>query len=119
MDTVKEDGTLNDWLLALQDRFIQDFIVKDRWHFIVNGLGVTIRVTIMALFLGLCIGTIVAVIRCAHDQQKDDMHGIGKFLLGAANLVCKVYLTVIRGTPTMVQLLIMYFIILVKINTHI
>ena len=107
---------MGDWFFSLQQRFINDFIVKDRWHFIVNGLGVTLRVTIMALILGLCIGTIVAVIRCAHDQQKDDMHGAAKVVLGVANTICKVYLTVIRGTPAMVQLLIMYFIILICYN---
>lgn len=110
---------MGDWFFSLQQRFINDFIVKDRWHFIVNGLGVTLRVTIMALILGLCIGTIVAVIRCAHDQQKDDMHGAAKVVLGVANTICKVYLTVIRGTPAMVQLLIMYFIILISVKSKV
>jgi His/Glu/Gln/Arg/opine family amino acid ABC transporter permease subunit len=65
-------------------------------------------VTLFALVLGLILGVLVAIIRSAHDQQPENKRGI---LLRVLNLFCKVYLTVIRGTPMMVQLLIMWFVV--------
>ena len=94
------------------DKFIQDFIVDQRWKFIVKGLGVTLEVTLLALVFGVIIGLVVGIIRCAHDQQSaKERRGVRGAILNALNLICKVYVTVIRGTPVLVQLLIMYFII--------
>ena len=73
-----------------------------------QGLATTIQVTVMALALGVVLGVLVAVIRTAHDQQRPGQHN---FLLGLVNLVCKVYVTVIRGTPMLVQLMIMGFVV--------
>lgn len=95
------------------DVFKLCFIEKDRWKFIVNGLGITLEVTFFALLLGLVLGVLVAIIRSSHDQLKDDgLKGIGGFFLKFANLICRLYLTIIRGTPSLVQLLMMYFVIL-------
>lgn len=69
---------------------------------------VTLEVTAFALILGVILGVLVAVVRTAHDQQRP---GRRNPLLGLVNAVCKVYVTVIRGTPMMVQLLIMGFVI--------
>ncbi len=92
--------------------FNQSFIEDDRWLYIVKGLGITITVAIGALILGVIFGVIVAVIRSAHDQRKHKKtKDLGYYLLGILDFICKVYLTVIRGTPMMVQLLIMYFVI--------
>lgn len=97
----------------LSEKFILCFVEKDRWKFIVNGLGITLEVTFFALLLGLVLGVLVAIIRSSHDQLKEDkLKGIGGFLLKAANLICRLYLTIIRGTPCLVQLLMMYFVIL-------
>ena len=71
-------------------------------------MGTTLLVTAMALVLGIALGVIVAMVRTAHDQQRP---GHRNFLLGIVNAVCKVYVTVIRGTPMMVQLLIMGLVI--------
>lgn len=97
----------------LTEKFILCFVEKDRWKFIVNGLGVTLEVTFFALLLGLVLGVLVAIIRSSHDQLKEgSLKGVGGFFLKAANLICQMYLTIIRGTPSLVQLLMMYFVIL-------
>ncbi|MBR0280846.1 MAG: amino acid ABC transporter permease [Oscillibacter sp.] len=80
----------------------------DRWKQYLNGVGTTLTVTAMALAMGVTIGVIVAVIRTSHAQQRP---GRRNPVLGLINLVCRVYVTVIRGTPMMVQLLIMGMVI--------
>ena len=89
-------------------KFYQAFLEADRWKQYLNGVGTTLLVTAMALALGVLLGVIVAMIRTAHDQQ---MPGHRNPLLGLLNTVGKVYTTVIRGTPMMVQLLIMALVI--------
>ncbi len=84
------------------------FIENGRWHLYLDGVLSTIYVTFLALLMGVFLGVIVAVIRTAHDQQRPGKHNP---FLGVANAVCKVYITVIRGTPMMVQLLILGFVI--------
>lgn len=88
--------------------FYQSFLEGDRWKLYLQGLGVTLLVTVLALLLGILLGMLVAVVRTTHDQQRP---GRRSPLLGLANAVCQVYTTVIRGTPMMVQLLIMGFIV--------
>ena len=96
-----------------KEKFINDFIVEERWRFITDGLKTTILVTLLALIVGLILGAIIAVIRTAHDQLREEKTtGIGRLILGAADAICRLYLTIIRGTPTLVQLLIMYYVIL-------
>ena len=82
--------------------FYANFIKDDRWLGLVSGLKVTIIVTLEALLLGIIIGFIVAIIRSYHDKTNK---------LKILNAICKVYLTVIRGTPTMIQILIMYLVV--------
>ena len=103
----KSGQTLN----VLQDffvKFYQAFIVADRWQQYSKGVGTTLLVTAMALALGIALGSVVAMIRVAHDQQKPHHRNP---VLGIFNAVAKVYATVIRGTPMMVQLLIMSMVI--------
>lgn len=88
--------------------FNQSFIEADRWKLYLKGIGVTLQVTVMALIMGLIIGLAISVIRCLHDQNPALRRNP---LLKAANVICHIYTTVIRGTPMMVQLLIMYFVI--------
>jgi len=88
--------------------FYQSFVEGDRWLLYLKGLGTTFEVTILALVIGVVLGVLVAVVRTMHDQQRT---GRRNPLLGMINAICKVYTTVIRGTPMMVQLLIMYFVI--------
>ena len=90
-------------------KFYRAWFYKDRWTMYVDGLITTVEVTVMALILGIVLGVVVALIRTAHDQQRPGRRK--NPLLGLVNLVCKVYVTVIRGTPMMVQLLIMGLVI--------
>lgn len=89
-------------------KFYNAWFMADRWKSYFKGLETTLQVTVMALALGVVLGVLVAVVRTAHDQQRP---GRRNPLLGLINGVCQVYVTVIRGTPMMVQLLIMGFVI--------
>lgn len=89
-------------------KFYQAFIEKNRWLQYIEGVGTTLLVTAMALIIGVILGVVVAVIRTAHDQQRP---GSRNFILGFFNVICKIYVTIIRGTPMMVQMLIMGLVI--------
>lgn len=84
-----------------QDLYL-NFIKEDRYMWLLDGLKTTLLITFFAAILGIILGFIVAIIRSTHDKS-------GHFKI--LNAVCRVYLTVIRGTPTMIQLLIMNFVI--------
>ena len=88
--------------------FYQSFLLNDRWMQYLQGLGRTLQITVMALIIGVILGVAVAVLRTAHDQQRV---GQRSMVLGIINTVCKLYTTIIRGTPMMVQLLIMSLVI--------
>ena len=89
-------------------RFYRAWFEGDRWMQYFEGLGTTILVTILALLIGVILGVVVAVIRTGHDQQRKGKHNP---VLAVLNLICKVYVTVIRGTPMLVQLMIMGFVV--------
>ena len=89
-------------------KFYQAFILKDRWLQYINGVGTTLLVTAIALALGIVLGSVVALVRVAHDQQRP---GHKNPVLGFFNIICEIYTTIIRGTPMMVQLLIMSMVI--------
>lgn len=104
------------WIMSLPEglqrlifQFYQVFIHENRWTFFTNGLATTFIVTIGALLIGIVIGMIVALIRSTHDSQSKRPN----FILRILNAICKVYVTVLRGTPLMVQLLIMGFVVMV------
>ena len=86
----------------LKKEFILNFIEDNRWKYIVDGLKITLIVTIFAVLIGVLLGFLIAIVRTTHDKT-------GK--LKILNAICKVYLTVIRGTPVVVQLMIIYVII--------
>ena len=90
------------WFESFKEEFILNFVTKDRYMYIVKGLGVTLKVTFFAVILGIVLGFIIAIIRSTHDKT-------GKLKIG--NLICRVYLTVVRGTPVLIQLMIIYFVI--------
>lgn len=98
------EGFIEDLKLGIY----QTFILDNNYQYFVRGIGVTLLVTAFALLLGLVLGVLVGIIRSAHDQQPEKKKGI---VLRVLNGICKVYLTVIRGTPTLVQLLIMWFVV--------
>ena len=89
-------------------KFYQAFLLNDRWQQYLEGAGTTLLVTAMALAIGIILGVFIAIIRTAHDQQRPGKKSIA---LGILNTLCKVYVTIIRGTPMMVQMLIMGLVI--------
>ena len=88
-------------------KFYQAFLYNDRWMLYLNGVATTLLVTAFALIFGILLGTFVALVRTAHDQQRSKKN----ILLGLLNLIFKIYVTIIRGTPMMVQLLIMGMVV--------
>ncbi len=112
LNELKQAVTL--WWLDFKADFYQSFIEEDRYMHLVNGLMVTLKVTVLALLIGVALGLVVAVIRTAHDQNRKKKKTLGTILLGIVNWFCKLYLTIIRGTPMMVQLLIMYFVVMIS-----
>ena len=101
--------------MSLKEKFIFNFIDDGRWHYIVDGL----EVTFFAVLLGIALGVIIAIVRSTYDKNKSSMRGFSKFIVVLLNFICKIYLTVIRGTPVVVQLMIMYFIVLVSSNNKV
>jgi len=124
-------NSVKDWFLLvwsdlvliwndLKDEFILNFIEDNRWKYLVDGLKTTLLVTFFALLLGIAIGVVVAVVRSTHDKTIDDMNpGIGRFLLKFFDKICRVYLTVIRGTPVVVQLMLIYYVILASLTNKV
>lgn len=91
----------------LKSSFISNFIDDNRWRYITDGLKITLLVTVFAVLIGVVLGFLIAIVRTTHDKT-------GK--LKILNVICKVYLTVIRGTPVVVQLMIIYFIIIGSVD---
>ena len=92
--------------------FKLNFLDDARWKYLWNGLGVTLEITSLAVLMGIVIGILVATVRSTWEQTGASMRrGGGRLLLRLLNGLCKIYLTVIRGTPVVIQLMIMYYII--------
>lgn len=89
-------------------KFYRAWFMEDRWMQYFKGLGMTIQLTVIALCIGVFLGLLVATVRTAHDQQRP---GHRNPLLGVVNVICRIYVTVIRGTPMLVQLMIMGLVI--------
>ena len=107
------------WLGKLIEEFKFVFLEKDRYKQMLTGLSNTIKITLGALLIGIIIGFLVAAVRSTYDKNKDKMRrrgGVGYAVLWLLNAVCKLYLTVIRGTPVVVQLMIAYFVIFVSMR---
>ena len=112
------DG-IKKWAIDFADEFTLNFIDDDRWTWIAKGLGNTLLITAGALVLGIVIGIFVAAVRSSFDKNREELKkrgGAGYIVMCILNAICMVYLTVIRGIPVVVQLLIWYFVILVSSN---
>lgn len=88
-------------------KFYSNFIEDARWVYLLTGLRNTLIISFFAVLIGIGLGFLIAIIRASHDKS-----GSFRFL----NAVCRVYLTIIRGTPTMIQLLIVYYVIFASAN---
>lgn len=108
------------FMQELVDQFKFVFLQDDRWMYLAEGLVTTLKITFFALILGVTIGVVIAIIRSTHDNTIETMRpGLGKITLSILNVIAKVYLTVIRGTPIVVQLLIMYCIVFAASNNKV
>ncbi len=87
--------------------FERNFIKDSRWIYLAEGLGTTLSITLLSGLMGIVLGFLVAIIRCTNQMT-------GSFAF--VDRICNLYLTVIRGTPVMVQLLIIYFVLLLPIG---
>lgn len=100
------------WFEKLKADFILNFVQGNRWRYLLNGLGTTLLITLLACLLGIAIGVIIAMVRSTYDKTAEGARKtLGRRLFGIANGFCRVYLTVLRGTPVVVQLMIIYFVI--------
>ena len=113
-------GWFGDLWNKLRDDFINNFIEKDRYMYLLKGLGITFEVTFFAALLGVLLGIIVALLSSSHDKLADELRpAFLKGLLGFLNALSNLYLTIIRGTPVVVQLMIAYFIIFAASNNKV
>lgn len=94
----------------LAARLYEDFIFQKRYNQILNGLSNTLIITVFSLLIGLAVGSLIAIVRVSHQNNRQSK------VLKACNLICGVYLTIIRGTPMIVQLMIMYFVIMANVK---
>ncbi|MED9969971.1 MAG: amino acid ABC transporter permease [Ruminococcus sp.] len=104
---------MEEFFSGIAQSFENTFITDDRWLQLLNGLWVTIQITLVAALIGLVLGFLIAMVRSTYDMQL-----MGKkcrkpqdYLLKILNVICNFYITVIRGTPVVIQLMIMYFIV--------
>ncbi|MBR6329874.1 MAG: amino acid ABC transporter permease [Lachnospiraceae bacterium] len=94
---------MNEWLSKIADRFTAAFVTADRWKLYLKGFGLSVRVAVLAALIGIVIGTVIALLKL---RTKED--GTPDFISRLAD----VYIDIIRGTPSVLQLLIMWFIIM-------
>lgn len=97
-----------------EDSFVgklkHNFIEQGRYQYILRGLGNTLVITSLAVIIGIALGFLIALVRTSHDRN-------GGFVV--LNGICKAYLAIIRGTPALVQLLIIFYVILSSVNNKI
>ncbi len=108
-----------EWFSEFREKFVWIFLEEDRWKLIFQGLGATLEITLGALVIGIIFGALIATVRSTWDKNAEDMSRRNKvtyWILKILNAICKVYLTVFRGTPMVVQLLIWYFVILINVR---
>lgn len=106
--------------MTFKERFFLNFIKDSRWHYLTDGLLVTLQVTFFAVLIGIVIGVVVAAVRSTHDKVVDKTRSkFARLILKFFNMIANLYLTVIRGTPVTVQLMIAYYIIFVTSNNKV
>ena len=108
-DAEKPDtaSPLQQWLNGIKLDFHKNFIEENRWLYLVEGVGNTLALTGLSLLLGIVLGLLTAIVRVVHEKT-DKLYYPDK--------IAKLYVSLIRGTPLMVQLLIIYFVLLLPIG---
>ncbi len=113
---------LTDWWQGFQADFVLNFVDGNKWRWLLEGLVNTLIITFFALIMGVVIGIVVAAVRSTFDKNRETFEkngGIGYFVMKILNSICNIYLTVIRGTPVVVQLMIIYFVVLKSVRSSI
>ena len=100
------------FITSFKAAFYLNFIKGAKWKWLVKGLGVTLQIALVAVIIGTVLGAVTAIIRLSYEQNGKKVFGFPGFMLKVGNALCKFYVTVIRGTPVIVQLLIMFFVIM-------
>ena len=100
------------WFSEMKAEFILNFVTGSRWKMLLTGLSNTFTMTAMALAIGIVIGILVAVVRSTYETNGKKLRSkTARVILAICNRLCIIYTTVIRGTPMVVQLLILYYIV--------
>jgi His/Glu/Gln/Arg/opine family amino acid ABC transporter permease subunit len=99
-----------DFISKIKDNIYLNFVKEDRYLYIINGLKNTILITILSIIIGIVIGLIIAIIKTLYEQNSKSLS------LKILNKLCSLYLTVIRGTPIVLQLMIFYFIVFASVD---
>ncbi len=97
-------------ILSIGEQFYKSLIYDDRYKYILTGLGNTIIMAICAVIIGAILGLLIAVIRCYHDDVNK---------LKVLNFISKTYVTIIRGTPVLLQLMIIYYVIFASVDINV
>lgn len=93
---------MGEWWTGVVYTFTRCFIKDDRYMLLLSGIGVTIKVSLLAALLGVIIGFLIAL--CNLSNKKP------------LNLIGKIYTDIIRGTPSVTQLMIIYFVVFATVN---
>lgn len=113
MDQITFITVIQNTLMAIQHELYQAVIADKRYVLYLTGLKNTVLITLLALAIGVSIGLVIAVVKVMAENKK------GNFLLGVLNVIANLYTTVIRGTPVVVQLIIINGAILVALDNKI
>ena len=106
------------WFADLGNLFYKDFIKDASWKLLLQGLGNTMLISLFAVLIGLFLGVVIAIVRSTYDKNREVwalQKGVKYYVFMILNALCRVYVTVIRGVPVVVQLVLMYLIILVNV----
>ena len=100
------------WFESFKADFVLNFVQANRWKYLVDGLGATLVITLLSGLMGTVIGIVIAMVRSTYDKTAEGARKtFGRFVFTVLDRICRVYLTVLRGTPVVVQLMIIYFVI--------
>lgn len=100
------------WFEGIKAEFVLNFISKNRWKLLLTGLGNTLLISLVALLIGIALGVLIAVVRTSWDLSgKAGRKTFGHYVFAFFNRICIIYTTIIRGTPMVIQLLILYFVV--------
>lgn len=109
---------MQEFFQEISESFVKTFITEDRWLQLLKGLGVTLEITILAAIIGIVLGILIAIVRSSYDinLQGRKCQNFKDYLLKIFNFICNIYITIIRGTPIVIQLMITYYVIFASVR---